>query len=78
MARCSMVPEPCPVLSARQLTERETHLVVGAPGGFDPLPGQFVMVSVPGIGEAPSPSPRCPGRERRRAASSCASGASAG
>ncbi len=62
MARCSMVPEPCPILAARQLTEREVHFVVKTPAsGFDALPGQFVMVSLPGIGEAPISLAALPG-----------------
>ena len=63
MVQSSMVPEPCRVLEAIRQTPREVLLVVAAPqqAPFQPEPGQFVMVSLPGIGEAPISLAALPG-----------------
>jgi sulfhydrogenase subunit gamma (sulfur reductase) len=53
MVQASMVPEPCRVVEVIRQTSKEVLLVVEAPRRvpFDADPGQFVMVSLPGIGE---------------------------
>lgn len=58
-----MVPEPCRIFEAIPKTPREMHFVVEAPRlePFQPEPGQFVMVSIPGIGEAPISLAALPG-----------------
>jgi NAD(P)H-flavin reductase len=63
MVQSSMVPEPCRVLEAIRQTPKEVLLVVAAPqqAPFQPEPGQFVMVSLPGIGEAPLSLAALPG-----------------
>jgi sulfhydrogenase subunit gamma (sulfur reductase) len=63
MVQSSMVPEPCRVLEAIRQTPKEVLLVVAAPqqAPFQPEPGQFVMVSLPGIGEAPISLAALPG-----------------
>jgi NAD(P)H-flavin reductase len=63
MVQSSMVPEPCRVLEAIRQTPKEILLVVEAPQSapFEPEPGQFVMVSLPGIGEAPISLAALPG-----------------
>ena len=63
MVQSSMVPEACRVLEAIRQSPKEIHLVVEAPrrAPFDPEPGQFVMVSLPGIGEAPISLAAIPG-----------------
>ncbi len=54
MPQVSMIPQPCRVIEAFPQNARDVHFVVAVPPGpFAPEPGQFVMVSVPGIGEAP-------------------------
>ena len=55
MAQVSMIPEPCRILEVHRETAKEVHFVLEAPkrAPFQPEPGQFVMVSLPGIGEAP-------------------------
>jgi sulfhydrogenase subunit gamma (sulfur reductase) len=49
------IPEPAEVLRVEKLTELETFFEVKLPGGRDlgHQPGQFVQVSLFGIGEAP-------------------------
>ena len=63
MATARMIPEPCRVLEAFQATAKEMHFVLEAPKQepFRPEPGQFVMVSLPGIGEAPISIAAIPG-----------------
>jgi len=63
MATARMIPEPCRVLEAVQVTTKEVHFVLEAPKQepFRPEPGQFVMVSLPGIGEAPISVAAIPG-----------------
>ena len=63
MAQASMIPEPCRILEVHRETEKEVHFVLEAPRQqpFQPEPGQFVMVSVPGIGEAPISLAALPG-----------------
>ncbi len=62
MPQVSMIPVPCRVLAASAQNARDVHFVVEAPGdGFAPEPGQFVMVSLPGIGEAPFSLAALPG-----------------
>jgi sulfhydrogenase subunit gamma (sulfur reductase) len=58
-----MIPEACRVLEAVQETAKEVHFVLEAPKreAFVPEPGQFVMVSLPGIGEAPISLAALPG-----------------
>ncbi|MDD5218704.1 MAG: oxidoreductase, partial [Candidatus Omnitrophica bacterium] len=43
------------ILRTKQMTELEKYFEIQLPGGEDlrHVPGQFVMVSVPGVGEAP-------------------------
>ena len=54
MPQVSMIPEPCRIVDAAPQNGHDVHFVVEAPKQvFAPEPGQFVMVSVPGIGEAP-------------------------
>jgi sulfhydrogenase subunit gamma (sulfur reductase) len=54
MAQVSMIPDPCRVVAAVPQNGRDVHFVLEVPpGGFAPEPGQFVMASLPGIGEAP-------------------------
>jgi sulfhydrogenase subunit gamma (sulfur reductase) len=54
MAQVSMIPDPCRVVEAVPHNARDVHFVVEVPDRpFAPEPGQFVMVSLPGIGEAP-------------------------
>ena len=61
MPQVSMIPEPCRILSVTPHNARDIHFVVEAPHGFTPEPGQFVMVSLPGIGEAPFSLAALPG-----------------
>jgi len=63
MAEHRMIPEPCRIYEAMQETGREVHFVVEAPRRepFQPEPGQFVMASIPGIGEAPISIAALPG-----------------
>ena len=63
MVQSSMVPEPCRVLEVIRQTPKEVLLVLEAPkqAPFQPEPGQFVMVSLPGIGEAPLSLAALPG-----------------
>lgn len=63
MAQASMIPEPCRVLEVHRETAKEVHFVLEAPKltPFQPEPGQFVMVSLPGIGEAPISLAAIPG-----------------
>ncbi len=63
MATSRMMPEPCRVLEAVRATSKEVHFVLEAPkqSPFAPEPGQFVMVSIPGIGEAPISLAAIPG-----------------
>jgi len=51
MVPSRMIPEACRVLEAVPATGREMHFVLEAPQQepFRPEPGQFVMVSLPGI-----------------------------
>jgi NAD(P)H-flavin reductase len=48
-------PEMSRLTSVSQLTELERLFVIELPGGrsLDQEPGQFVMLSIPGVGEAP-------------------------
>ncbi len=63
MVQNRMIPEPCRIYEAMQQTPREVHFVVEAPKRepFRPEPGQFVMISIPGIGEAPISLAALPG-----------------
>jgi NAD(P)H-flavin reductase len=61
MPQVSMIPEPCRILAVTPHTSRDIHFVVEAPRTFAPEPGQFVMVSLPGIGEAPFSLAALPG-----------------
>ena len=63
MVASRMIPEACRVLEAVRETAKEVHLVLEAPTRepFRPDPGQFVMVSLPGIGEAPISLAAIPG-----------------
>jgi NAD(P)H-flavin reductase len=63
MAQARMIPEACRVLEAVQETPKEVHFVLEVPKqeAFRPEPGQFVMVSLPGIGEAPISIAAVPG-----------------
>jgi sulfhydrogenase subunit gamma (sulfur reductase) len=63
MVASRMIPEACRVLEAVRETPKELHLVLEAPTRepFHPDPGQFVMVSIPGIGEAPISLAAIPG-----------------
>jgi len=61
MPQLSMIPEPCRIRSVTPHNSRDIHFVVEAPRGFAPEPGQFVMVSLPGIGEAPFSLAALPG-----------------
>jgi len=47
------LPELCPVLEVVPLTHRESFYRIALPRPLGHRPGQFVMVSVLGIGEAP-------------------------
>ena len=54
MPQVSMIPEPCRVMEVAPQNGHDVHFVVEVPKQpFAPDPGQFVMVSLPGIGEAP-------------------------
>lgn len=54
MPQVSMIPEPCRVMEAAPQNGHDVHFVIEVPKKvFAPDPGQFVMVSLPGIGEAP-------------------------
>jgi sulfhydrogenase subunit gamma (sulfur reductase) len=54
MPQVSMIPEPCRIVEAAPQNGRDVRFVIEVPTRpFAPEPGQFVMVSVPGIGEAP-------------------------
>lgn len=54
MPQVSMIPEPCRIVEAAPQNGRDVHFVIEVPRRpFAPEPGQFVMVSLPGIGEAP-------------------------
>jgi len=61
MPQVSMIPEPCRILAAEPQNARDVHFTVEAPAAFAPEPGQFVMVSLPGIGEAPFSLAALPG-----------------
>lgn len=63
MPRALMVPERCRIYEAFPQTDREVHFVLEAPRAqpFVPEPGQFVMVSIPGVGEAPLSLAALPG-----------------
>ncbi len=62
MPQVSMIPEPCRIVAVTPHNARDVHFVVEAPpAGFAPEPGQFVMVSLPGIGEAPFSLAALPG-----------------
>jgi NAD(P)H-flavin reductase len=63
MAQSRMVPEACRVLEAVRETAKEVRFVLETPQRepFRPDPGQFVMVSIPGIGEAPISLAAIPG-----------------
>ena len=63
MISTRMIPESCRVLEAVQATAKEVRLVLEVPtrSPFQPEPGQFVMVSLPGIGEAPISLAALPG-----------------
>jgi NAD(P)H-flavin reductase len=63
MPQVSMIPEPCRIVAASPQNARDVHFVVEVPRGFAPEPGQFVMVSLPGIGEAPFSLAALPGEE---------------
>jgi NAD(P)H-flavin reductase len=47
------VPLPVPIAEVRNLTERERWFRIALPSPLGHKPGQFVMVSVLGVGEAP-------------------------
>ncbi|MBF0253832.1 MAG: FAD/NAD(P)-binding protein [Candidatus Omnitrophica bacterium] len=51
----SYITKAAKVLRAKKVTEMEKFLEITLPGGesLDHEPGQFVMVAIPGIGEAP-------------------------
>ncbi len=54
MPQVSMIPVPCRVRSASPQNARDVHFVLEVPRRpFAPDPGQFVRVSLPGIGEGP-------------------------
>ncbi len=54
MPQVSMIPEACRVVEAEPQNGRDVRFVIEVPRRpFAPEPGQFVMVSLPGIGEAP-------------------------
>ncbi len=62
MPQVSMIPEPCRVIEAVHQNLRDVSYVVEVPRRpFAPEPGQFVMVSLPGIGEAPFSLTALPG-----------------
>ena len=61
MPQASMIPQPCRIVTATPHNSRDVQFVVEAPPGFTPEPGQFVMVSLPGIGEAPFSLAALPG-----------------
>ncbi len=62
MPQVSMIPEPCRVVEAVLQNSRDVRYVVEVPKKpFAPDPGQFVMVSLPGIGEAPFSLTALPG-----------------
>jgi NAD(P)H-flavin reductase len=62
MSQVSMVPEACRILAVTPHNARDVQFVMEAPrNGFAPEPGQFVMVSLPGIGEAPFSLAALPG-----------------
>ena len=64
MPQVSMIPEPCRIVAATPQNGRDVHFVVEVPArAFAPEPGQFVMVSLPGIGEAPFSLAALPGEE---------------
>ena len=57
-----MIPQPCRVVAATPQNSRDVHYVVEVPArSFAPEPGQFVMISLPGIGEAPFSLTALPG-----------------
>jgi sulfhydrogenase subunit gamma (sulfur reductase) len=57
-----MIPEPCRVVEAAMQNSRDVHYVVEVPSPrFAPEPGQFVMLSLPGIGEGPFSLAALPG-----------------
>lgn len=47
------MPRPGRIAAVEEMTERERYYRVELPAPLDHKPGQFVMLSVPGIGEAP-------------------------
>jgi sulfhydrogenase subunit gamma (sulfur reductase) len=54
MPQVSMIPERCRVVESTLENSRDVHYTVEVPQRpFAPEPGQFMMVSLPGIGEAP-------------------------
>ena len=62
MPQVSMIPQPCRVAAATAENGRDVHFVVEVPSrSFAPEPGQFVMISLPGIGEAPFSLAALPG-----------------
>ena len=61
MPQVSMIPAPCRIVAATPQNGRDVHFVVEAPEPFAPEPGQFVMVSLPGVGEAPFSLAALPG-----------------
>ena len=62
MPQVSMIPQPCRVVAAMPQNSRDVHYRVEVPArSFAPEPGQFVMISLPGIGEAPFSLTALPG-----------------
>jgi len=53
MKTSQYLPAPAEVIEARPMTERETYFRVRLPEPLGHKPGQFVMVSLFGLGEAP-------------------------
>ncbi len=62
MPQVSMIPEPCRVVEVELQNQRDVLFSIEVPRRpFEPAPGQFVMVSLPGIGEAPFSLTALPG-----------------
>lgn len=49
----ALLPTPVRIAEVRPMTERETWFRFDLPAPSEHRPGQFMMVSVPGVGEAP-------------------------
>lgn len=63
------LPEPATVLNVRQMTSLEMYFKFKMDGGghLDYMPGQFIEISVPGIGECPISISSSPTRTERGA-----------